>query len=76
MKGADRGPESTPAAQERLRSGKAVAASLLLAGVLLCAAAVALWVLFARSCPSRPAAAVSAREGTLAEGTLPRGPSL
>jgi hypothetical protein len=42
-----------PEEEERLRSGKAVAAVLLLAVVVLSAAAVALWVLFSRSCAGR-----------------------
>jgi hypothetical protein len=45
-----------PEEEERLRSGKAVAAVLLLAAVVLSAAAVALWVLFSRSCAGRRAA--------------------
>ncbi len=36
--------------EERLKSGKAVAATLLLAAVILAAAAVFLWVLLARGC--------------------------
>jgi hypothetical protein len=36
--------------EERLKSGKAVAAALLLASVIFAAAAVFLWVLFARGC--------------------------
>lgn len=39
--------------EERLKSGKAVAAALLLAGVILAATAVFLWVLLARGC-ARP----------------------
>ena len=44
-----------PEEEERLRSGKAVAAVLLLAAVVLSAAVVALWVLFSRSCAGRRA---------------------
>ncbi len=36
--------------EERLKSGKAVAAALLLAAVIFAAAAVFLWVLLARGC--------------------------
>jgi hypothetical protein len=41
---ADREPE------ERLSSGKAVSAALLLAAVVFAAAAVFLWVVFSRAC--------------------------
>ena len=40
----------TPAPEERLSSGKAVSAALLLAAVLFAAAAVFLWVVFSRAC--------------------------
>ena len=36
--------------EERLTSGKAVSAALLLAAVLFAAAAVFLWVVFSRAC--------------------------
>jgi hypothetical protein len=36
--------------EERLKSGKAVAAALLLAAVVFAAGAVFLWVVFARGC--------------------------
>ncbi|MEX0879864.1 MAG: hypothetical protein WEB59_02385 [Thermoanaerobaculia bacterium] len=38
--------------EERLRSGKAVAAALLLAGILAAAGMVFLWVVFSRACVS------------------------
>lgn len=46
-------PNPDPRPEERLKSGKAVAAALLLAGVIFAAAAVFLWVLLARGC-ARP----------------------
>ena len=46
-------PHPHPHPDERLKSGKAVAAALLLASIVFAAAAVFLWVLFARGC-ARP----------------------
>jgi len=42
--------EPDPHPEERLKSGRAVAAALLLAAVIFAAAAIFLWVLFARGC--------------------------
>ncbi len=43
-------PRPEGAAEQRLVSGKAVAAALLLAAVIFVAAAVFLWVLLSRGC--------------------------
>ncbi|HEY3205285.1 MAG TPA: hypothetical protein VGL03_16670 [Thermoanaerobaculia bacterium] len=55
------------AEQERLRSGKAVAAALMLAGLLLAAAAIFLFVVVDRACAGRRPAS-SASVGALSPG--------
>lgn len=49
------GPQSIKPQDDetRLRSSKAVAAALMLAGVLILAAAVFLWVVLSRACPAQ-----------------------
>ena len=50
------GPQSVKPQDDetRLRSSKAVAAALMLAGVLLIAAALFFWVVFSRACVRSP----------------------